>query len=122
MEASTTEKAMRGIEKYLERRGMDVVERGWAHGRDKIDFVVRDDDDLVFVAVRIRENDGNGIPSDEASRRAFERVAAAYLAERPGIPEGAVRFDVVSMLVLSEDRALIRHHVNAISAASDDFS
>ena len=49
-------------------------------------------------------------------------MAAAYLAERPGIPEGAVRFDVVSMLVLSEDRALIRHHVNAISAASDDFS
>ncbi len=122
MEAIINEKAMRGIEKYLERRGMDIVERGWAHGKDKIDFVVRDDEDLVFVAAQIRENDGNGIQGSEPERKAFEKVAAAYLAEHLDTPEGVVRFDVVSMLILSESRALIRHHVNALSVASDDLS
>ena len=39
MEAIINEKAMRGIERFLERRGMEILETGWAHGNDKIDFI-----------------------------------------------------------------------------------
>ncbi|MEA5020496.1 MAG: YraN family protein [Gordonibacter sp.] len=122
MEAISNDKAMNGIERYLERRGMYITERGWAHGKDKIDFVVRDDDELVFVAARIRENTGKGLPEEDSSRKSFEKVAAAYLAEHPDIPEGRVRFDIVSMLILSDSRALIRHHMNATSVAGEDLS
>ena len=31
----------------------------------------------------------------------------------------SVRFDIISMLVLSEDRALLRHHINCLG---DDFT
>lgn len=121
MEATTSEKAMRGIERFLERRGMEILETGWAHGNDKINFITRDDEDLVFITCTIRTNDGSGLGSEKVNRKTFERIAATYLAEHLDIPEGTVRHDVVSMLILSEDRALIRHHLNALSEASNDL-
>lgn len=45
--------AMRGISTYLARRGFDIIEEGWAHGKDSIDFIARDDDDLVFIATKV---------------------------------------------------------------------
>ena len=49
------DKAMRGISTYLTRRGFDIIEEGWAHGKDSIDLIARDGEDLVFVTTRIAE-------------------------------------------------------------------
>lgn len=46
MEAVDT-RAVRGIRAYLERRGFEILEEGWAHGGDVADFIARDEDDLV---------------------------------------------------------------------------
>ena len=121
MEAATNERAMRGIERFLERRGMKIIEAGWAHGNDKVDFIADDDGELVFISCTVRVNDGGGLGTEQVNRKAFERVAAAYLAEHLDIPEGAVRHDVVSMLVLGDSKALIRHHLNALSEAGNDL-
>ena len=43
-----------------------------------------------------------------------ERLAAAYLAEHPDGGDFQVRYDVVSILVVNGDRALLRHHRNAL--------
>lgn len=51
----------------------------------------------------------------------FERVAAAYLAEHLDIPEDSVRFDIVTMLPLSDNKGLLRHHRNAFSVAGNDL-
>ena len=48
-------------------------------------------------------------------------LAAAYLAEHLDIPEGTVRHDAVTMLILGESKALLRYHVNALSDASNDL-
>ena len=48
-----------------------------------------------------------------------ERLAAAYLTDAD-VTDRAVRLDVLSMLVLSESRGLIRHTVNVLSAWSGD--
>ncbi len=37
------------IRAYLRRRGIEVLEEGWAHGSDGIDFIAMDDEELVFV-------------------------------------------------------------------------
>lgn len=57
-------------------------------------------------------NAGAGFPDTEADRKAFERLAAAYLAETEYV-DVAVRLDIVSLLVVGDDRALIRHCSNA---------
>ena len=35
----TTKKAMKAIGRYLELRGCEVLEDGWAHGEDKADYI-----------------------------------------------------------------------------------
>lgn len=119
MEATITEKAMRGIRTYLERRGFDVIEDGWAHGSDKIDFIARDDEDegtLVFISCGITGNSGDGFPADKMDRESLERLAVAYLAEHSDTADYMIRFDYVNMLIIGDSRALIRHHRNALAA------
>lgn len=33
----------------LEHRDIEVLEEGWAHGSDSIDFIAANDEELVFV-------------------------------------------------------------------------
>lgn len=113
MEAIDT-KAMKGIRSYLERRGFEIIEERWAHGGDTIDFIANEEDDLVFISCQFRRNSGEGFPEEVLDRGSLERLAAAYLAEHLDSVDCAVRFDLVSMLILGDDRALLRHHRNAL--------
>ena len=45
-----------------------------------------------------------------------ERLAARYLATSEEVNVG-VRFDAIGILVLAADKALVRHHVNALGMA-----
>lgn len=117
MEATINEKAMKAIGTYLERRGFEILENGWAHGTDGVDFIAREEDDLVFVVTEVVEDSGNGFPSEEFDRAALERVATAYLAQADGAADYAVRFDFVSMIVIGDSRAFLRHHRNCLSEA-----
>ena len=121
MNESITTKARKAMRRYLELRGFEVLEDGWAHGKDAADFIAIDGEngDLVFVAAEARANGNGEFPGSEPDREAFERLAAAYLTDAD-VTDRAVRLDVLSMLVLSDSRGLIRHHVNVLSAWSGD--
>lgn len=110
-------KAKKGIRVYLERRGFEILEEDWARGGDAADFIARDEDDLLFVHCQITQNGGEGFPEEDADRAALERLAAAYLAEHLDSEDIRIRFDVVSMRIVGESRALFRHHLNALRAA-----
>ena len=114
MEAIGT-KAMKGIKSYLERRGFEILEENWVHGGDAIDFIANEEDDLVFIGCQLNQNSGEGFPEEVLDRGSLERLAAAYLAEHLDSGNCAVRFDLVSMLILNDSRALLRHHRNALS-------
>ena len=113
MEAINT-KAMKGIKSYLERRGFDILEEDWAHGSDTIDFIANEEDNLVFIICQLRQNSGEGFPEEVLDRDSLERLVASYLTEHLDSGDCAVRFDAVSMLILGDDRALLRHHQNAL--------
>ncbi len=115
METTNKDKAMRGIRTYLERRGFEIEEVGWAHGTDRIDFIAHDEGELVFIDCKVSDDDGHGFADDSADRDFFERLAAAYLTEHDDISDSEVRFDIVSMLVLSQGKGFLRHHRNALS-------
>lgn len=114
MNATIITKAHAAIRRHLELKGYEVLEANWAHGRDSIDFIARDEyETLVFVVAEVRENVGEGIPGIALDRGAFERIAAAYLTHAD-VVDCDVRLDAISLLVLGENRAIIRHHVNAL--------
>lgn len=114
MEA-TIQRAKQGVRRYLELKGYEILEDGWCHGRDSVDFIATDEDGaLVFIDCEVSENVGEGIPEEAPDRKAFERIAAAFLAESD-LSSVEVRYDVVGILIIGESRALIRHHINAIT-------
>lgn len=114
MNEKMTNRANAATKRYLELRGFDILEEAWCHGNDTADFIAIDGEsgDLVIVFADASRNVGEGFPDTEADRKAFERLAVAYLAETEYI-DLAVRLDIVSLLVVGDSRALIRHCSNA---------
>lgn len=103
--------------RYLEQRGYEVLERNWTCFAGEADIIARDEEWLVFVEVKTRRNTDKGFPSDAVDarkREKYERIALAYAAEYSGT-EVPVRFDVVSIVVIGNGKAMIRHHMNAFT-------
>lgn len=107
-------KAMKGIRRYLERGGFEILEKGWEHDGDTIDFIASEEDDLVFINCQFRQNSGEGFSEEALDRDSLERLAAACLVEHLDSGDCMVRFDIVSMLILGGDRAFLRHHRNVL--------
>jgi len=97
---------------FLERAGLSVVERNWRCDAGEIDIVALDGHTIVLVEVKTRRTVRAGTPEEAvtpAKQRRYTKLAQAYL-QSAGVVEVPVRFDVVTLLVISEDRALLRHH------------
>jgi len=105
---------------FLQRLGMQIETRNWRSPGGEIDIVVRDGDELVFVEVKTRKSERAGTAEEAVSaakQRRIVRLARAYLASVGGTPDTGVRFDVVAIRVIAEDRALLRHYRGAFEAA-----
>lgn len=77
------------------------------------------DNTLIFVEVKTRSNISLGLPEDAVGpkkRKKYEIIASMYLQDHDFV-DMAVRFDVVAIMVLGKDKALIRHHVNAFGVS-----
>jgi len=97
---------------YLERTGMTVIERNWRCPSGEMDIIAIDGESLVLVEVKTRRSTSAGTPEEAVSptkQRRLGRVARSYTAHA-GLEETPVRFDVIGIRVLSEDRAILRHH------------
>jgi len=104
---------------YLERIGYTIVERNWQTRAGEIDIVALDADTVVMCEVKTRRTVSKGTPEEAVTptkQRRIARLAKAYL-QYAGLDEVAVRFDVITLLVLAEDRALLRHHRAAFTLA-----
>ena len=86
--------------RYLEQKGMDVLELNYRCRTGEIDIIARDGGYLVFVEVKYRKTKRAGYALEAIdSRKAGQvrRVAAVYLYEH-GFPESAAcRFDAVGI-------------------------
>ena len=105
--------------RYLMRRGYNVLDRNWSCPAGECDIVAFDEDEdcLVFVEVKGRKGFDQGFPAEattEEKRDRLEKIALFYLAEHP-IADVRVRFDVASIVLVADDRALMRHHINCMA-------
>jgi putative endonuclease len=103
---------------FLQRSGMTVVERNWRCTAGEVDIVALDGEAIVLVEVKTRRTVGKGTPEEAvtaAKRRRYAKLAAAY-TQNAGVSDVDVRFDVVTLLVIAADRALLRHHRAAFVA------
>jgi putative endonuclease len=104
---------------FLVRRGYDIVARNWTCFAGEADIIARDGEALVFVEVKTRSNYTKGMPGEavgKEKRKRYEKIAAAFLAQYD-VVDIPLRFDVISIIAVAPDRAMIRHHINAFAAA-----
>ena len=83
----------------------------------KVDIVAWDGGELVFVKVRTRTSIERGFPSERVTpqqRGRAEKMASYFLSDFDAV-DIPVRFDVVALMVVSEDRAFVRHYRNAFN-------
>jgi putative endonuclease len=102
---------------YLERQGIEIIDRNWRCRYGEVDIVAWDEGELVFVEVKTRQGIEQGLPEDAIThekRSRYERIAACYLSDHV-FEDCCVRFDVIALLVTDGRRALLRHHRSAFS-------
>lgn len=103
---------------FLQRREYEILDRNWKCIAGEADIVAFQDDTLCFIEVKTRKDAQKGFPSeavDTRKRSRYERIAACYLKDHD-YADVRVRFDIIAILVLGEDRAFLRHHLNAFGS------
>ncbi len=113
------QQALSAPRRLLIRRGFEILDIGWECDAGTVDVVAHDDNTLVFAEVKTRAAANKGFP-DEAVTRAKrdrnERIAMAFIADFDEV-DLTVGFDIVSIMVIAPDRALVQHHISAFSAS-----
>ncbi|SRR5581483_2154933 len=101
--------------KHIASLGYRIVKRNFRYGHvGEIDIVAYDDDCLVFVEVKARQDYSHGEPEASIDRRKqaqLKRVAKMYYYVN-AISEAVCRFDVIAVDIFGRS-VDIRHHKNA---------
>lgn len=88
----------RAARDLLEAQGMTCLDAGWRCRLGELDLVMQDRDELVFVEVRARRDNGmvDALASiDTGKQQRFVRAARAWLGSHPRQAELPARFDLV---------------------------
>ena len=100
---------------FLERRGLEVVERNWVCPAGEADVIANDDGTCVLVEVKTRVDlGGHVLPElavDDAKRSRYERIARVYLSTHDNVEN--VRFDVAGV-TLAPDHVAHLHYISGV--------
>ena len=114
------DRAVSASARYCELKGYEVLEQNWSPegSEESVPLIACDGDVLVFIDVTVRNGFEGFVPESETDREAMEALAARYLAQAELEANVEIRFDIISMMVVREDRAMLKHHINAFSVAA----
>jgi putative endonuclease len=106
----------RAAARYLRRKGLRVITRGYRGPSGEIDLVAREGDRLVFVEVKTRRRGQPAEAVNPAKQRKLTLTALDFL-KRFDLLDVPFRFDIVA-IVWPDDRGRpqIEHLVNAFEA------
>jgi len=101
--------------RYLEKKGYEIIVRGFRLFRGEIDIIARDGATLVFVEVKARTDKSHGRPEEAVTpgkQRQIRRIAQGYLVDHPS-PGVGCRFDVIAILLRGPGDHRLEHFVDA---------
>lgn len=102
-------------ENYLKNEGYSLLERNWTLGHKEIDLIVKKDNVIVFVEVKTRKSTAFGQPEEAVSRQKMKLImqAAEHYLEQTTYDR--VRFDVISIRFLENNRIDFLHIEDAFA-------
>jgi len=83
---------------FLVTKGFEIIERNYRYRRSEIDLIVKKNNWLIFVEVKMRSSDAFGLPEDFVDYKKVKNVitgAEEYTYRQNW--QGNVRFDIVSI-------------------------
>lgn len=112
-------RAVKAATQSILRRGYEVIDTDWESVcGNRVDLVAEDNGELVFIEVTESEDLESGFLDGNPNQAQMELMAAQWLAaSSPADGDLKVRFDTISLIVLNEQRAFMRHHTNVFSQA-----
>ena len=95
--------------RYLELTGCTIIDKNFQNKGNIIVF--KDEDDVAICEVRYTTK---GMPShfDNMLRNDFEDLVWKFFAQPDAPVDIAIRYDTIDVVIVNEDRAIIRHGVN----------
>lgn len=104
------DKFMKAAKRYLGFKDAEILGT-----EDRfIVFQYPDEDDCLTFAY-VTDEDGYGSIDKATLRHAFEQAAALFLEENDIYFEGDLRCDLMEFDVIANDRAILRHMINAVN-------
>lgn len=99
---------------FLQQRGYTILEKNFRTGNGEIDIISRQDDTIVFVEVKARNNKKKGSPREAVNSVKQKKIitTATHFLRRKKIVDTRVRFDVLSMIAV-QGGFHIEHITNA---------
>jgi putative endonuclease len=95
--------------RFLVEKGFEIIERNYRHKRSEIDLIVKKDNWLIFVEVKLRSSDAYGYPEDFVDYKKAKNIidgAEQYTYENDW--QGNVRYDIVSIRLLKDKTEIIQ--------------
>jgi putative endonuclease len=86
--------------KYLEEIGFKILETNWRYGKDEVDIIAKDGNELVIIEVKTRSTSYFGEPSEAVGltkENFMIRAAESYLEIND--LDTDTRFDIVSIVI-----------------------
>jgi len=84
---------------FLENQGYTILDRNYVFDHGEIDIVASDNDEIVFVEVKMRRNPKFGAPEESvtpAKQELIRKTAEGYVQEKK-LTNRSCRFDVVAI-------------------------
>lgn len=102
---------------YLERMGLEILERNWRCSYGEVDIIARDEKTIILLEVktRVARFDDEEFAPEQAvgtrKRNKYEKLALIYLSKQTQVD--SVRFDVAAVKLLGKDSARLRYMAGA---------
>lgn len=97
---------------YIEKCGMQILQRNWRAGHLEIDIIARDGEQIVFVEVKTRKQKPTHFSDVLSKSKIKNTIEAANVYMRTKAIEAECRFDLL-LLTCNAERFDIEHIPNA---------
>ena len=108
-------KAREASVRYLELRGHEVLAKDY-----KGFMIFHDKEENQIVIASIGYDVGKFYRGKPISRDVFEDVMMHYMRDADEMIEAGVRYDMIGINVIKDNRAIIQHHINAPLEEKED--
>jgi len=88
---------------FLEKNEYIILERNWRSGKSEIDIIARQSHRIIFAEVKTRSSTYFGMPETAVTQKKQNQLVKGAIEYLHKVQhEGALRFDIISVLIFKE--------------------